>query len=69
MFDDVLKIVGLDDEDIKKVLNAGIKSFTNVKMLTKSQFTNELMAGGLSASTAADMEAFHLWYYVGIADL
>ena len=58
MFEDVLKIIGLDEDDIKLVKKAGIKSFTNVKTLSKQQFAIELITAGLGAGQVANMEAF-----------
>ena len=64
MFEDVLKIIGLDEDDIKLVKKAGIKSFTNVKTLSKQQFAIELITAGLGAGQVANMEAFRQWYSV-----
>ena len=62
IFEDILAIIGLDEDDVKKVKESGIKTFTNMKTLTKGQFKDALLAKGLDIGQTANMEAFRQWY-------
>jgi len=61
-FDDAMKIVGLDEETVKKVKKAGLKRFNHFVTVPALDVRASLMAQDVTSGDLHDVLAFQVWY-------